>query len=183
MVMVMIIYLGPFFKDRKLIKKGLLSEVGSIGKAMNNAGVYLGVQSEHDIDYAGKVMGLQSYGNINNNFLKHLEQFDMNSINRIFDIMEWYNFHGDHLIGNLKPLDWITTVHQRINDLLVSFFSEYANDDDVISYSGGVAQNVIWNTSLKNKFKNLVIPPHCADEGIEFRCNRIFKNKEQVKTI
>lgn len=123
------------FKDRKLIKKGLLSEVGSIGKAMNNAGVYLGVQSEHDIDYAGKVMGLQSYGNINNNFLKHLEQFDMNSINRIFDIMEWYNFHGDHLIGNLKPLDWITTVHQRINDLLVSFFSEYANDDDVISYS------------------------------------------------
>ena len=169
------------FKDRKLIKKGLITEVGSIGKCMNIAGAYLGVQSEHDDDYAGKVMGLQSYGTINNDFLKHLEQFDMNSINRIFDIEEWFNFHGDALVGNLKPLDWIKTVHQRIDNLLVSFFSEYANDDDVISYSGGVAQNVIWNTSLKNKFKNLVIPPHCADEGLSLGAVEYLRIKNKLK--
>jgi len=170
------------FKNNKILRKGLLSEVGSIGKAMNNAGVYLNVQSKHDIDYAGKVMGLQSYGNVNKDFLKQLQKFDMNNIKRIFDILEWYNFHGDHLVANLKPLDWIATVHQRINDLLIEFFSEVIdNNDDVITYSGGVAQNVIWNTSLKNKFKNLVIPPHCADEGLSLGAIEYLRIKNKLK--
>ena len=42
--------------------------------------------------------------------------------------------------------------------------------NDKISYSGGIAQNIVINTILKNYFPNLSIPPHCADEGLSLGC-------------
>jgi carbamoyltransferase len=57
-------------------------------------------------------------------------------------------------------------VHHRCSEVLLDFFSKYASSEDIISYTGGVAQNVVWNTEIRKKFPNLIIPPHCADEGL-----------------
>ena len=44
----------------------------------------------------------------------------------------------------------------ELTQILIDFFEKITNKDynATISYSGGVAQNVIWNTAIKNKFNN-----------------------------
>jgi carbamoyltransferase len=111
-------------------------------------------------------MGLQSYGNVDNNYLKYLEKFNIHSTKEIFNVENWEKYVGDKLLANHNLLTWISTVHERIGDVLLDYFKKYADKTDIISYTGGVAQNVIWNTKLKNYFPNLIIPPHCADDGL-----------------
>jgi carbamoyltransferase len=84
----------------------------------------------------------------------------------MFSIENWRHFAGDQLLADHNLLTWISTVHERAGDALLDYFKKYADKTDVISYTGGVAQNVIWNTKLKNYFPNLIIPPHCADDGL-----------------
>lgn len=153
-------------KNGQIISSGSLSVNGSLGTETAHAGRYLGVQADVDLDLAGKVMGLQSYGNFNQDFFNIIKEYDIYSLKEIFNIKHWVNFKKDPLLANLQPLDWINTVHYRAGQALVEFFKEYAGPDDLISYTGGVAQNVIWNTELKKHFKNLVIPPHSADDGL-----------------
>ena len=86
------------------------------------------------------------------------------------------------MLAALQPLDWIRTVHDKVSDILINFFEEVTdgNYDAEISYSGGVAQNVIWNTALKNKFKNLIIPPHCNDEGLSLGALEYLRIKNNI---
>jgi hypothetical protein len=51
-----------------------------------------------------------------------------------------------------------------MHDVLLNHFKIYANPDDIITYSGGVAQNVVWNTTLKRHFKNC---PGLTDARLE----------------
>lgn len=139
---------------------------GSIGIEMMNAGLKLGVTASQPVDIAGKVMGLQSYGTVDYGFVNYLKKYNMKKIKQIFDYKEWIRYKNDQLVAKLSPLDWIASVHARVGELLVEFFKQYASKDDIIFYSGGVAQNVIWNTQLKKNFPNLIIPPHSADDGI-----------------
>jgi carbamoyltransferase len=153
------------FRNDVKIDSGDLN-MGSIGFMMMEAGKYLGVKSKFDIDYAGKVMGLQSYGNIDYNYLEKLKNFNINHVNQIFSPKTWIAHKQDALLAQLSPLDWIKTVHFKMEQVMIDFFKQYAKEDETIFYSGGVAQNVIWNTALKNVFKNLIIAPHSADEGL-----------------
>jgi carbamoyltransferase len=50
--------------------------------------------------------------------------------------------------------------------MLLAFFQKFASGSDTISYTGGVAQNVVWNSTLREAFPNLVIAPHASDEGL-----------------
>ena len=154
------------FKHDKLIEEGSHEFHGSIGTEMAQAGTICGIKCKHGIDIAGKLMGLQSYGNIDYQYKNFLSQFSMYDVIKIFNLQNWNDYKGNDLVGNLSQLDWISTVHDYIGDLLVDFFNKYCNTNDLIYYSGGVAQNVIWNTKLKNNFPNLIIAPHCADEGL-----------------
>lgn len=153
------------FKNDRLVAKGI-PENGSYGGEMMRAGDWLGVKAANGNDVSGKVMGIQSYGNLDEKYLTILRQYNYKSIRDIFSKEHWFEYKTDELLGTLTPLDWIRTVHERCGESLVEMFSDFANEDDLISYSGGVAQNVSWNTELKKKFKNLVIPPHSADEGL-----------------
>ena len=154
------------FKRDKLIEEGSHEFHGSIGTEMAQAGTICGIKSTHGIDIAGKLMGLQSYGTIDKEYKKLLSKFTIYDIIKIFSLVNWNNYKTSDLVGNLTQLDWISTVHDYVGDLLLNFFKKHSNKNDHIFYAGGVAQNVIWNTKLKNYFPNLVIPPHCADEGL-----------------
>lgn len=153
------------FKNNRIIDRGLLDQNGSIGIEMIGVGNRLGFKGNGE-DHAGKIMGLQTYGKINPTFLSELKNYNMLNINKLFDIELWFNFQKDPLLANLTLLDWIHTLHFRVGEILVDFFSKYCSSNDIISYTGGVAQNVIWNTKLKKKFPNLTITPHCNDEGL-----------------
>lgn len=153
------------FKNDKLVDSGQI-ELGSIGWGMREAGKLLGVKYAHYNDIAGKVMGLQSYGNIDYEFLSFIKKYNIENTKEIFSFDEWVNHKKDILLAKLTMLDWIATVHHKMSEVLVSFISRYANADDVFTYSGGVAQNVVWNTEIRKTFKNVIIPPHSSDEGL-----------------
>jgi len=167
-------------KNNKIIQRGFLDCNGSLGCAMAIAAINLGITS-NSYDLAGKVMGLQSYGQIDKNF-KNKINFNMYSINQLFNFNNYIKYKKDYLLANWKKLDWIKTVHEKVSEILISFFEQITNKnyDATISYSGGVAQNVIWNTALKNKFKNLIIPPHCNDEGLSLGALEYLRIKNKI---
>ena len=171
-------------KDNKVINRGYHKTHGSLGAAMCEAAKFCKIKSNNDFDLAGKLMGLQSYGKINKNFKSTLN-YDMYSINKLFDFNNYVNYLGNDILAFLQPLDWIKTVHEKISEILLKFFEEVTDKDynASISYSGGVAQNVIWNTHLKNKFKNLIIPPHCADEGLSLGALEYLRTKNNLKPL
>jgi carbamoyltransferase len=167
------------FRNNKLIDSGSL-ESGSIGFEMVRAGRYLGIKNSHEVDIAGKVMGLQSYGSIDYEYLNFLRNFNFRQIQEIFNHDHWVIYKKDELLARLTPLDWIRTVHYRMGEVLVDFFGTYAKKNELISYSGGVAQNVIWNTEIRKHFPNLLIPPHSGDEGLSLGAIEWLRKKNNL---
>lgn len=153
------------FKHNKLVASGAVTQ-GSIGGGVAHLANVAGVSASQFNDLAGKIMSLQSYADVDPGFLEVLRGFNIGDINAIFDNTLWVKYKGDMLISQHSCLPWVRTVLQRVEEILVDLFTTYASSTDVITYGGGVAQNVVWNTTLKNKFPNLIIPPHSADEGI-----------------
>jgi carbamoyltransferase len=139
---------------------------GSIGWGIREAGKLLDVAYGHYNDIAGKVMGLQSHGRVDQDFLHRLRAFDIDSVGEVWSIEHWKRHRGDPLVARWSLLDWVATVHQRMEEVLVDFFARHAQPGDVIAYSGGVAQNVVWNSALRRAFPRLTVPPHASDEGL-----------------
>lgn len=167
-------------KDDKILQRGYEDKNGSLGLSMCKAAQWLNIDST-DYGAAGKLMGLQSYGKIIKEFRDTLN-YDMYSINLLFNTNNFNKFLNNDLLAKLQPLDWIRTVHDKVSEILINFFEKVTDKDYTanISYSGGVAQNVLWNTQLKNKFKNLIIPPHCNDEGLSLGALEYLRIKNKL---
>jgi carbamoyltransferase len=163
----------------KWINYGTLKQ-GSIGWGIRDAGQFLNITASSQIDIAGKAMGLQSYGIVDEEYLNIIRKYNMNNIKDIFEYNNWVNYKGDNFVSELTKINWLKTIHLRIEELLLEFFSEFASPDDVIGYSGGVAQNVVWNTALKKRFKNLYIAPHSCDEGLSLGCLEWLRQKHNL---
>ena len=170
------------FRNGEVVDRGYCDQDGSLGCEMIKAGKLLNIKAGCDLDVAGKLMGLQSYGT-------YMEEYDrilpgtMHNIRRIFEESRYKSFERD-IFGTIgiSKLNWIRTVHEHIGNVLVEFFNEYIyHDDDIVSYTGGVAQNVIWNTKLKEKYRNLRIPAHCADEGLSLGALEFLRRKNNIE--
>lgn len=149
------------YRDDQLIKRGFSEHNGSVGTFLEQFGYRVGVSDATPVlDVAGKLMGLQSYGKIDHALLESLGKFDIRSMNRMEDFVFGLNLsQGNHL-------DVARTVHHRVEQIIFDFFVENAKPHDVIVYSGGVAQNVLFNSRLRQHFPNIVIPPHSTDDGL-----------------
>ena len=71
------------FKDRQVKDHGSKISHGSIGLSMSMLGAVMELKGD-GLDIAGKVMSLQSYGNMDHVFYRFLQQFDMTDIDHIF---------------------------------------------------------------------------------------------------
>ena len=115
-------------------------------------------------DLAGKVMALKGYGNIPSEELERekirLSRFNLNFL----DIL--WNTQCISQLGKQDQYNHIQMCHEITEDIYVEHFKKYTNTDDVICYSGGIAQNTIINSKIKKYMPNLHIPPHCNDEGL-----------------
>ena len=167
------------FIDDKICERGYLDQNGSLGMSYGETGPGLEIQSDNSYDFAGKVMAYQAYGEINDAFKERIKNFDMYNINGLFDYNLWCPARTAGLRNNVN---WIRTIHEHVGEMLLKFFEKFTNKnyDMPISYSGGCAQNVMWNTVLKNKFKNLVIPPHCNDEGLSLGSLEYLRIKNKL---
>ena len=154
------------FKGDKVIDRGTVETNGSLGMETAQAGRHLGIGAQYNIDIPGKLMGLQSYGTISNSFIQSLDVHSIHDVRKLFSFHNWIQHTGDETVARLLPLDWIRSLHHKAGELLVKFFKKYAASDQNVSFTGGVAQNVLWNTELRKNFKNIIIPPHSADDGL-----------------
>lgn len=154
------------FKQGEVIEKGSLKKCSSIGIEMAQAGLSLNIKCENIIDVAGKLMSLQSYGTLSKDFLNYLNGYSIRDCKKLFDFKNWINFLQNKDVAELSRLDWIKTLHEKSSHLMLDFFKEFAKRNEKITFTGGVAQNIIWNTRLKNHFQNLTIPPHSLDDGL-----------------
>lgn len=156
------------FRDDTRIASGLHDESGSIGYGL----VYMGHQANvtgHTLDIPGKVMGLQSYGNVDHEFMQTLQHYDITNVGAkiIRSEQSRIPIFGMYDMSKCNnTLNALRTLHTKTGEIINDTFAKYVNKNDVVVYSGGVAQNVIWNTQLKNTYKNLSILPHVGDEGL-----------------
>jgi carbamoyltransferase len=172
------------FKNDSVFEIGTDADLSSIGRKMSWLGNLLYIENKtHGLDVAGKVMGLQSYGSIDKGYHDILNSYDMEKVSEIFSYEKWVKYNNDKVVSKLKRLDWARTIHQSIEELLVRFFKKYADKNSRITYSGGVAQNVIWNTRLKKEFPNLHIPPHCSDEGLTIGGIEFLRRKHNLSKM
>ena len=179
------------YKDGILIDRGEVDVFGSIGHGIHIMSHKLQIKGP-GLDAPGKFMGLQSYGNIDFDFLQKIQKYNIENVGAtsikipgtpptyqhnegMFSYNHWKNYKGD--LAEETQLDWARTVHERCGEIVLELFKKHAKPDDVIHYSGGVAQNIIWNTLLKKHFKNLVVIPHSGDEGISLGAMEFLRIK------
>ena len=65
--------------------------------------------------------------------------------------------------------DWLSSYHKWIENRIYYFIRNNTKKDSSIVYSGGGAQNTVYNERLSNEYK-LIIPPHCYDGGLSLGC-------------
>lgn len=150
----------------------------TMGTLFNEIGFLMGLhpekerQTNRSLDLAGKIMGAQAYGRVDQNFVGSV---DINTVRRdatsLLTTIPWkgmipasdgsfFNFCNSHF------RDWLASIHSIVELETLDFFRKHAQTDSRIIYSGGCAQNVVCNDRLHREFPNLVIPPHCYDGGL-----------------
>ena len=133
-----------------------------MGAFLTRLAMRMGLSSANDIldslDLPGKIMGLQSYGN-------DYKLFDTN-IRPVKILNDIFKFQGDTSFDNLEWVNFVAGIHNQCFDYIKNIFDkEFNNTKEPISYSGGIALNVVWNTQLKKHY-DIEIPPYCNDEGL-----------------
>lgn len=161
------------FKDQKLVDFVDRNENMGLSVTMEQVGQAIGIEGIV-LDIAGKLMALKSFHNVSDEVTEALfnlaEPLTYRHLNQFISLAEALANHvgkpdqRQHLI-NLSH--WLHVFGER---KMPDYFSLYADPDSVIAYSGGTAQNTVVNTSLRRRFKNLHIPPHCPDDGLSLGC-------------
>jgi carbamoyltransferase len=138
------------FKKEKPIKNFTTKEVVSFGSWLGDIGRDLKIEGHPD-DLAGKLMALKSFGQIDKDVYKLIHNINYEDSRTIFFLEHFLDKYQNNGVLSLNLIN-------------------VANSNETITYSGGVAHNVCVNTQLRKNFPNIVIPPHCADEGLSLGC-------------
>lgn len=157
------------FKKHKLEEVYTLDTMHSFGKQMAAMGRHLGITGIAD-DAVGKLMALKQFGNFNLEYFTQISQLNLEDSKLIFDFKKFVNVVGSDIAANYKFLDYVRTLHDYMEIAFPKFFKKRAKPSEVVTYSGGVAHNVCINTKIKEELPNLIIPPHCNDEGLSLGC-------------
>jgi len=143
-----------------------LTEIGSLMKLQGQG-----------LDLPGKIMGLQAYGKARIDSLK----VRLNLLQSLWDdklVIAQPNFFK---ADNPEFLNWLATIHQSLETFVVRLFKTHCKPDDVVSFTGGCAQNSVFNWRLKQEFPNLVIPPHVYDGGLSLGCIEFLRQEYSLE--
>ena len=182
-------------RDNKVImSKDVYDAQGSIGAITTFLGAELGLKGL-GLDLPGKVMGIQSYGCFDSEIYESVKKYNMNflgdkylirsTISKSATVLkkfrEGYSAYKVSKLQESKKINAVHTIHKRLGEIVLEIFEKYVNPDEKIAYSGGVAQNVVWNTELKKRYPKLTILPHCGDEGLSLGTMELFRKKYDLK--
>ena len=181
--------------DKVIAARDLYDARGSIGALTGFLGVELGLKGL-GLDLPGKVMGIQSYGCFDSEIYESVKKYNMDFLGdkyldkesiqsdrrtRNEKFAEGYSAYKVSKIEKSKKINAVYTIHKRLGEIVLEIFEKYVNPNERVAYSGGVAQNVVWNTELKKRYPKLTILPHCGDEGLSFGTMEFFRKKYDLK--
>lgn len=149
------------FKNENIIKKFEREEASSFGICLNNMASSLEVTGQWQ-DLAGKLMGLKAYGKIDYEYINNFND-DITQLDKLYNRRTYYRTKTDLEKNELNRL---ASCHFKSEQMILNHFKSFCKQDDIISYSGGVAQNAVLNSLLKKHFKNLKVLPHSPDDGL-----------------
>lgn len=136
-----------------------VNESGSIGVCMAKVGRTLGLSADDwGLDLAGKVMGLQSFGIKDQSYYDKVDMYPLSRVRDIWNYDSW-----DRKWDNTFDINWLRTVHEVTGDKIAAYIGGH---EDVVGYSGGVAQNCVFNGKIVKTGQKVVIPPHANDCGL-----------------
>lgn len=184
------------FKDYKLIdrnspqfEKTTTSTIrikNSFGVEYENLARHLSIQSQHPDDLAGKLMSLQSYGTIDQGFIKYLNT----RLKKIKDELSisvhpdnWYDYKNSKEVGDLTKLDFAASVHYFMEQQILNIIRKHATPNDSILLTGGCAQNICWNTTIKKEFPKTIVVPHSADDGLSIGALQHLLTKHNITNV
>jgi carbamoyltransferase len=184
------------FKDYKLVDRNTpqfeqtldktIRIRNSFGVEYENLARYLEITAEHADDLAGKLMSLQSYGTVDNRFLDYLNT-RLTNIKEELSISvhpdNWYDYKNSEIIGNLTKLDFAATIHRFMEQQVLSIIRKHAKSSDSILLTGGCAQNICWNTTIKKEFPNALVAPHSADDGLSIGALEFLLRKHNLENL
>jgi len=184
------------FKNYKLIDRNTckfdpISETAirvnnSFGVEYENLGHHVDVTASHPEDIPGKLMSLQSFGSVDYKFIDYLNaRLDdvKNQLTIACHPGNWTDYLGSQKIAELRKLDFVATIHKFLEQQLLNIIRTYADPNDKILITGGCAQNICWNTNIKNEFPNAVFTPHCADDGLALGAVEWLRQKNQLDKL
>jgi carbamoyltransferase len=155
-----------FHKD-KIIDESISDSLGQIlshvGSNLLKWGKNKKKGSELDyaeLDYAGKITGLSAYGIFDS---EHAESCNKFSVEELIEIWNPSSYKKQWQ-ENAFNINWLHTCHKISVDKIAEHVLN--NDEEVIGWSGGVAQNCVINGKLMSSDKKIVIPPHVNDCGL-----------------
>ncbi len=152
----------------------------SLSSMLIEAGYKLGLKGAR-IDFAGKVMGAQSYGHPSD---LNYNDYDIDDIN-LTEIVK--NSNLTSYFGEPEFNNWLATMHKIGIYTIINLFKRYCLLNERISYTGGCAQNSVLNEMLYQYYgDNLFIPPHCYDGGLTLGCIeflRIYYGQDKFSNI
>lgn len=131
--------------------------------------------------YAGKLMGLSGFGNINKNWVENFKQYYIDTnIHKLFDNLN-LEFKENGISEQLS-YDLARTSQYTFETLfLEKFLPIYEKYKLPVCLTGGCALNVLNNQVIKNIIgeKNIYIPPNPNDAGLSL--GYIFDNIESTQ--
>ncbi|ABF92715.1 carbamoyltransferase family protein [Myxococcus xanthus DK 1622] len=151
----------------------LLERIGELMKLSATPG--------NESDLAGKVMGAQAYGEVDQDFVRSVDVEALGE--RLYDFTDKVPWRGRVPIetpdffqfDNPSFRDWLSTVHALLAAHTQAHFARFARPDMAIAYAGGCAQNVVINQELFLRYPRLVVPPHGYDGGLSLGCLELLR--------
>lgn len=134
------------------------------------------------LDMSGKLMALKSYHNIPESLMHQVmaivEPLKYRHLNQFMNVVEQVQKQVfPNQDDKQKLINLAYFLHVFGEEKLPDYFAQYAQSHEVITYSGGTAQNTVVNTKIREMFPNVEIPPHCPDDGISLGCVEFLRQR------
>tara|TARA_A200000159_G_scaffold2987_1_gene3078 strand:+ start:1387 stop:2859 length:1473 start_codon:yes stop_codon:yes gene_type:complete len=165
------------FRDDKRIVKHRIDQYKSLGMILSTVGKDIKLKGDA-LDHAGKIMAMKAFG-------------DPYVSDKKYDLLNYYPVWSDKGWKELSYKDskdfkeicnLVSEAHTITEQVYVDHFLEHTTRDDIIAYSGGIAQNTVINSELRKVRPALHIPPHCNDAGLSLGCveflRRLYDQEE-----
>ena len=147
-----------FFENNKLTDFVDLSDNESFSWFLRDIGGHCGLEG-HRLDFAGKLMALKAMHTVPQDRIDHIMK--MANPLHLRHLRQFLN-----LFPAEPPLNKVHLAHLFMQEKMPEYLRKHIMPYETFTYSGGTAQNTIINREIRKVFPNVIIPPHCPDDGI-----------------